>query len=162
MENRPYYLRPLHRADYVLLHRNCWPDHLFDYTRAWIDRTLGLISQGRAFSLVAVPKRQDDRPFAYGQITCWPQVAEISDLIVAEPWRGQGVGSALIRMLIAKASVWSVPTVEIGVALSNERALALYRTLGFKDARTLVLDLGSGPEPILYLNMPRDHQTPPC
>ena len=142
-----------------MLQRNCWRGYSPNYTRAWLDRTLVLTAQGRAFSLVAVPECHDDRPFAYGQITCWPHVAEISDLIVAEMCRGQGVGSSLIRALIAKASVWTVPTVEIGVALSNERALILYRQLGFTHARTMTLDLGSGPEPVSYLSMPLGHQT---
>jgi GNAT superfamily N-acetyltransferase len=149
-----YCLRPLHGSDYVWLSRNCWPNYLPDYTRTWLDRTLTLTAQGRAFSYVAVPKQQEDRPMAYGQITRWPHVAEISDLVVAEPWRGNGVGSALIQMLITKASIWAVPTVEIGVAMDNGRALALYRRFGFVDTRTLTLDLGSGPEPVLYLTMP--------
>ena len=40
---------------------------------------------------------------------------------------------------------------EIGVALSNHRALDLYRRLGFHDHHTIQIDLGIGPEPVLYL-----------
>lgn len=108
--------------------------------------------QGKALGLVAVPDQHDDYPIAYGQITCWPRVAEISDLIVAEAWRGQGIGSALIESLIAAAGHWPVTAVEIGVALSNPRALDLYKRLGFSFGRTLTLDLGHGAEPVLYLN----------
>src|SRR5579864_5549305 len=133
-----YHLRPLRVTDYGPLSNNCWPSHPPDYVRTWLDRTLGLIVQRKAFGLVAVPEKQDDDPFAYGQITCWPRVAEISDLIVSAAWRGQGVGSVLIHTLIANASIWPVSTIEIGVAFSNERALALYRRLGFADARTLL------------------------
>jgi len=147
------YLRPLRASDCGPLADSCWPRHAPDYLRTWLDRTLGLCAQGKAFGLVAVPEKQDNCPLAYGQITCWPHVAEISDLIVSAAWRGQGIGSNLIRTLIAKASIWPVPAVEIGAALSNARALALYRRLGFIDTRTLTLDLGSGPEPVLYLTI---------
>jgi ribosomal protein S18 acetylase RimI-like enzyme len=123
----------------------------------WLNRTLALSAKRRAFGLVAVPVQQDDRPVAYGQVTCWPRVAEISDLIVSPAWRGQGVGSDMIHMLIGQASAWPVPAVEIGVAISNNRALALYRRLGFVDARTLRFDLGNGPEPVLYLNLNIKH-----
>jgi ribosomal protein S18 acetylase RimI-like enzyme len=42
--------------------------------------------------------------------------------------------------------------VEIGAADSNPRALALYRRLGFRDSRRVLLELGSGPELVLYLS----------
>jgi ribosomal protein S18 acetylase RimI-like enzyme len=45
-------------------------------------------------------------------------------------------------------------TLEIGAALSNPRALGLYRRLGFVDGRILDLDLGNGPEPVMYLYKP--------
>jgi ribosomal protein S18 acetylase RimI-like enzyme len=35
--------------------------------------------------------------------------------------------------------------------MTNQRALALYRRLGFQDSYTLQLDLGEGVEPVLYL-----------
>jgi RimJ/RimL family protein N-acetyltransferase len=43
--------------------------------------------------------------------------------------------------------------VELGVAMNNQRALALYQKLGFQDSYTLQLDLGQGTEPVLYLNI---------
>ncbi|MHB8626711.1 MAG: GNAT family N-acetyltransferase [Aggregatilineales bacterium] len=154
MAIRAYRFRALSARDFETLQSNCWPGHSLDFVRTWLDRTLALAAQGKAFGLVVVPEQRDDCPIAYGQITCWLRVAEISDLIVAETWRGCGIGSALIQALVTIASTWSVPSVEIGVALSNPRALSLYRRLGFVDARTLTLDLGCGPEPVLYLNMP--------
>ena len=72
---------------------------------------------------------------------------------MAEKWRSHGIGSAIIGALIDIARQWPIPQVEIGAALSNPRALALYRKLGFRDQRTLNLDLGHGPEPVVYLVM---------
>ena len=43
--------------------------------------------------------------------------------------------------------------VEIGVALSNPRAMALYQRLGFVEDRVINLDLGSGAEPVMYLKI---------
>lgn len=149
---RAYHFRALSASDFRILQSNCWPGQTLNFVSTWLDRTLALTAQGKAHSLVAVLDQHDDCPIAYGQVTCWPRVAEISDLIVAEAWRGHGIGSALVQSLVAKACTWTAPCVEIGVALSNPRALDLYKRLGFIFARTLTLNLGHGPEPVLYLN----------
>ena len=74
-----------------------------------------------------------------------------SDLVVNARFRGQGIGTAIIQFLTEAAHDLNATMVEIGVALSNTRALALYRRLGFRDRRTIQVDLGQGPEPVLYL-----------
>ncbi len=91
-----------------------------------------MMDQGRALGIVAVC---DGDVIAYGQITLWPHTAEISDLIVTELWRSKGIGTLLIHRLIEAARDWQMPLVEIGVALDNPRALALYQRLGFREAR---------------------------
>jgi ribosomal protein S18 acetylase RimI-like enzyme len=53
-------------------------------------------------------------------------------ITVARPWRDRGVGTALMETLLDWAA--DNPTVEkvkLGVVASNERALHLYRRLGF-------------------------------
>ena len=82
----------------------------------------------------------------------WPRAAEISDLFVNAAYRSRGVGTEIILYLTEAARELNVSMLEIGVALSNPRARALYRRLGFVDERTLEIDLGCGPEPVLYLN----------
>ena len=93
----------------------------------------------------------------FGLLTLWPRAAEISDLVVNAQYRGQGIGSAIITYLTETARDLQVRTLEIGVALSNPRALALYRRLGFTDHRTIDIDLGSGLETVLYLAKSLEH-----
>nr|WP_162909959.1 GNAT family N-acetyltransferase [Aggregatilinea lenta] len=111
-------------------------------------RTDKLATNQRGLGLVAVC---DDAPCGFGLLTLWPRAGEISDLVVAAGLRGRGIGTRLVETLSDAATGLGVRTLEIGAALSNPRALALYRRLGFVDARTIELDLGCGLEPVVYL-----------
>jgi ribosomal protein S18 acetylase RimI-like enzyme len=86
-------------------------------------------------------------------MTRWGPRGEISNLIVHPEWRSKGIGTTIIRRLIGAARENELTEVEIGVAESNPRAMALYRRLGFRDDRRLTLDIGSGMEPIRYMMM---------
>jgi ribosomal protein S18 acetylase RimI-like enzyme len=96
----------------------------------------------------------DGHCIGYAQLTSWPRVAEISDLIVASEYRNHGIGTALIHYLIEHARGWRASRVEIGVAASNPRAYALYKRLGFAEDRVITLDMGNGEEAVSYLAMP--------
>lgn len=52
---------------------------------------------------------------------------------VAEPWRGRGVGSALLEAAIAWAREEGVHKLTLEVFPHNEAALALYRKFGFEE-----------------------------
>lgn len=108
--------------------------------------------QGRGLGVVTLGNRQQV-PAGYGQVTLWNRMAEIADLAIAEVYRGQGLGTVLIQYLVRAARGMNAPRVEIGAALANTRALNLYRRLGFQDDRTVLIDLGKGVEPVLYLNL---------
>jgi RimJ/RimL family protein N-acetyltransferase len=56
--------------------------------------------------------------------------AEIG-MTVARPWRGRGVGSALLAAGIAKARAEGLHKLSLEVFPHNEAALALYRRFGF-------------------------------
>ncbi len=144
-------LRPLTLADAEPLQIACWPDASPILIADVLARTLALVQIGRTVALVA---NLDGQIVGYGQVTRWPHAAEISDLIVASEYRSQGIGSTLIAALIESARDWTVPVAEIGVALSNPRALALYERLGFGPGRIIEIDLGNGYEPVHYLIMP--------
>lgn len=73
---------------------------------------------------------------------------EIADLVVDTPYRDRGIGTALIAILVQIAAHAGFSSVEIGVMAANERALALYKRLGFRvkgelalpgEARALIL-----------------------
>ncbi|MPY30073.1 GNAT family N-acetyltransferase [Streptomyces adustus] len=57
-------------------------------------------------------------------------VLELLELTVAEPLRGRGTGSALIRAAQAKARVAK----DVEVSVPTRRAAAFYRALGFQES----------------------------
>ncbi len=140
--------RPARVADAEALKRACWADRTLANVVELLRRSEKLAQQRRGLALVAV---WQGTPCAFGLLTVWPRAGEISDLVVEAALRGRGIGSQLIDRLSQAASALGVQTLEIGAALSNPRALALYRRLGFLDARVLELDVGCGPEPVVYL-----------
>ena len=83
----------------------------------------------------------------------WPSCAEISDMVVVETYRGRGLGTALIQALVRQALKLGADEAEIGAALNNPRAAALYRRLGFEDSHTVLLNLGKGKEHVLFLRL---------
>jgi ribosomal protein S18 acetylase RimI-like enzyme len=120
---------------------------------AWmVKRVQQQARQGRGLGAVIMDDHQRI-PAGYGQVTLWYRAAEIADLAIAESHRGQGLGTVLIQYLVRVAREMNAPRVEIGVALVNTRALNLYRRLGFQDDRTVLLDVGEGVQPVLYLNL---------
>lgn len=143
-------LRPVIPQDAAALHENCWPHYSLAAIREMLERAQDLTRRRRGLGVVALI---DEHPIGYVQLTIWPRVAEISDLIVAPTWRANGIGTAMIHHLIDLARQWPMHQVEIGVAQANSRAHALYQRLGFIENRSLTLDLGQGPEPVIYLSM---------
>ncbi|MBN1679282.1 MAG: GNAT family N-acetyltransferase [Anaerolineae bacterium] len=143
-----YYIRPVCASDAANLNTLCWAKRSPTRVNELIARASKLMDKQRGMGVVGVC---DNAACAFGMLTLWPRTAEVSDLIVNTQYRGCGIGSAIIRYLTETACSLNVQTLEIGAALSNPRALALYRRLGFSDDRVIVIDLGQGPEPVLYL-----------
>jgi len=141
-------IRPAQLVDADALRATCWPDRPLTSVSELIHRTEKMALRQRGLGVVAV---YDGTPRGFGMLTVWPRAAEISDLIVNVDCRGQGIGTQIITYLTDAARSLKVETLEIGVALSNPRALALYRRLEFNDQRIIEIDLGLGPEPVLYL-----------
>ena len=148
-----FHLRPVAANDSLSLQQTCWPERSVEAIEELLQRAEGLARRRRGLGIVALADNFANCAIGYAQLTMWPRTGEISDLIVAEDWRNQGLGSAMIGYLVEKARAWPMPQVEIGVAMNNPRALALYRRLGFKDDRLINLDLGGGPEAVTYLTM---------
>jgi ribosomal protein S18 acetylase RimI-like enzyme len=145
-----YFVRPVTLEDTDDLHRLCWPDAIrFDVETRLID-VLARHEKQRAWGIATEVAGQ---AVAYGQLTKLGKRSEISDLVVHEPLRGRGIGSALITHLVKLACTHHLSVVEIGAALSNPRALRLYQRLGFEECRRVKLDLGYGLEPVVYLRM---------
>jgi ribosomal protein S18 acetylase RimI-like enzyme len=145
----PISFRPLEQGDASLLHAACWPECLAIEVDLVVVSLLQLADAGRAWGVVATV---DGRVIGFGRLNRLGHIAEISDLIIAPDARGRGVGTALVSHLIERARELNVERVEIGAAAHNGRALALYRRLGFDECRRVSLDLGDGPEEVIYLS----------
>jgi len=116
--------------------------------QAFVRHCLGTMEKERGYAIVA---ESEGRAMGFGLLTRWTTGGEISDLIVAENLRGQGIGTAMIAELTQAALALHMPALEIGAAHSNPRAAALYHRLGFRPDRTLMLNLGNGLEPVTYM-----------
>src|SRR5262249_46339606 len=60
--------------------------------------------------------------------------ASFEDLVVLPGYRGKGIGSRLLRHVVAEAKKQGVLRVTLLTDRQNERAQALYRKLGFVDS----------------------------
>jgi RimJ/RimL family protein N-acetyltransferase len=82
-----------------------------------LDRTFVAVADGEVVGELHV----DPTPFGFGEV----------GMMVAAPWRGRGVGTALLVAAIDWARQRGLHKLSLGVFPGNERALALYRKLGF-------------------------------
>ncbi len=144
-------IRPVRLTDVQELHQVCWSDRPQAATYQLIARAQQYAIQGRGLGVVVVGK--DRALIGYGQLTVWPRCGEISDLMIREDQRSKGLGTTIIQYLVRASREMHLPGVEIGAALSNPRALALYRRLGFIDIHSVQVDLGQGLEPVRYLRL---------
>jgi putative acetyltransferase len=83
-------------------------------------------------------------------------------LCVADDWQGRGVGRRLMTRLLDWADNWGgVLRVELYVHADNERAIALYRSLGFvEEGRHKAFSLKNG-RYVDSFSMARMHPRPP-
>ncbi|MEO0564936.1 MAG: GNAT family N-acetyltransferase [Chloroflexota bacterium] len=145
-------IRPAKLDDLEALMDCCWTDRRRDVGLWLLERAIRNRRDGRGAGVVVLGSAA--QPIGYGQLTLWPRCAEISDLVIAPPYRDQGYGTALVQHLMAEAVRLKASCVEIGAAVSNPRATALYHRLGFVDNRTIQMNLG-GPsrEPVVYMTI---------
>lgn len=159
--NQDILIRPVRANDLSALRANCWSGRSEVRCRDLLRRVIDAANRKRGLGIV-VENEAVDALLAYGQVIHWTKCAEISDLMVIASHRSQGLGTAMIQYLIKHLPEPKPPCVEIGVAQSNPRALALYRHLGFQDSYTVNLDVGKGREKITYLRIVlADYETPP-
>lgn len=115
-------------ADLGPLHRACFSERPLAQFGDAFRRSLARQRGGQSVHLVAV---HDTEPVAAGQLSAYGANVEIADLAVAPAFRGQGVGTALINVLIGIADFAGFDSVEICVMQGNTRARELYERMGF-------------------------------
>ena len=145
-------IRPLVFSDVRDLQRYCFPNESPQSVADYVQRALSFVERGQAAHLVA---EADGHTVANAQLLCWRKRAEIGSLIVAEPLRGQGIGTALIKALSEAAMDLGAEQIEIGADHNNKQALDLYRRLGFCPYKQIsVPGRESAHEHIVYLFKP--------
>ncbi|MCA9996474.1 MAG: GNAT family N-acetyltransferase [Anaerolineales bacterium] len=128
--------RLLQPDDLHALHQACFAERPLNAFRRSFAQLLRRHEAGRGFCLVA---QTPTGLIGSGQLTIYPNGAELANLIVVPAWRGQGVGTGIIVILTAVADHLQLPCLEIGVQHDNPRAQALYERLGFIPDRPLDL-----------------------
>lgn len=145
-------IRPLTRSDVRDLHYYCFPEETVESVADYVDRALGFVEKGTAAHLVAESR---GHAVANAQLICWRSRAEIGSLVVAEPLRGCGIGSALIAALSEAAVDLGAEQIEIGADKRDERVLGLYQRLGFSPFKEVHLSTdGPEEEHVVYLEKP--------
>ncbi|MEP6790757.1 MAG: GNAT family N-acetyltransferase [Ramlibacter sp.] len=83
-------------------------------------------------------------------------------IVIAPAWQGRGIGRELINRLLHWSDNWAgVLRVELAVHADNERAIALYLSLGFvEEGRHLAYALKDG-RYVDSFSMARLHPSPP-
>jgi ribosomal protein S18 acetylase RimI-like enzyme len=153
-------IRPVKISDTESLRVHCWPNRKFMAVYGVVSRAARSMAQERGLGLVITSA--EGLAIGFGQYSVWPACAEISDLVVSESHRGQGLGTTLIQALLQHGLQRGITTFEIGVALDNPRAAALYRRLGFVDSHTVLLHLDRGPERVQFLRLSADAPAAPA
>ena len=145
-------IRSLALADARDLQRNCFPEETPESVADYVLRALRFVKRGQAAHLVA---ESGGHAVANAQLICWRKRAEIGSLVVAEPLRGHGIGTALIQALSEAAVDLGAEQIEIGADKDDERVLSLYRRLGFVPHKVAhVPRAGSDCDHIVYLVKP--------
>lgn len=144
-------IRQISNTDLLALHADCWSHRSVKRCQEILKTINTARKRQRGMGIVVAG--DVNKIIAYGQIMRLSKCIEISDLVVSEKYRSQGIGTAMIQYLIASIPDESRNIIEIGVAESNPRALALYQRLGFKRAYELRLKLTDGRETVVYLRL---------
>lgn len=75
---------------------------------------------------------EDGEITGYGGVTVAADVADIENVAVAEPFRGNGIGLTIVNSLVGYAAEKGAQKVFLEVRVSNAAAMKLYLKCGFK------------------------------
>ena len=92
-------------------------DRFFDSRVEWISIA---VDQGEIVAFLSIEVHHEAEPFLY-----------LDDFSVTKQYRGQGIGTAMIRTAEGYAREIHIPAICFHVEKSNTAALRLYRRLGY-------------------------------
>ena len=84
----------------------------------------------RAFYLLVL---EDERIIGYAGTWIILDEAQITNVAIAPEFRGQGIGSQLMKELICQVKARGATAMTLEVRPSNAPAIALYTSFGFRD-----------------------------
>ncbi len=100
------------------------------FARPWSEASFRREVEENRVARYMVAER-DGRILGYAGAWVVLDECHITNIAVAEPARGQGLGKALLEALLRYMSNLGAAWADLEVRLSNERAQALYRSHGF-------------------------------
>ena len=102
------------------------------FTEPWSESALKLLCHNTGVGVVIPPEAGEDTARAYGGMTIVLDEGSITNIAVRSDLRRSGLGRAVVTALLDRARERGVVDVFLEVRVSNEPALALYRSLGFR------------------------------
>lgn len=124
--------------DLETLQKNCYPDAIWSQFQDHFEYLLKWQEDGRCSILIAETTNHPEI-IGSGQLIRQMDKAEIAELSVRQDFQNRGIGMAAIHILTQIATEQQLDLLEIGAAIENEKALRLYRRLGFNNERRLLL-----------------------
>ncbi|MBP3261596.1 ribosomal protein S18-alanine N-acetyltransferase [Pseudobutyrivibrio sp.] len=94
------------------------------------DNYLEAVNSDHAFIMVAL---DDDDIAGFAVFYLTPPESELPDIVVAEAYRGQGLGKALLSESLVALKEKGIDTIYLEVRVSNTPARNLYSYIGFEE-----------------------------
>ena len=94
------------------------------------DNYLEAVNSDHAFIMVALA---DDDIAGFAVFYLTPPESELPDIVVAEAYRGQGLGKALLSESLVALKEKGIDTIYLEVRVSNTPARNLYSHIGFEE-----------------------------
>ena len=118
-------LSPAHLSGVATLERLCFPHE------PWSEQALLVLCREHGTGFVALS--EDGTPLAYVGMTYAADEGSITNVATHPDARRQGLGRAVVSALLSHAPTLGLTDVYLEVRVSNEAAIALYRSLGFEE-----------------------------
>ena len=118
-------ISPAHLPGVATLERLCFPHE------PWSEQALLVLCREHGTGFVALS--EDGIPLAYVGMTYAADEGSITNVATHPDARRQGLGRAVVSALLAHASTLGLTDIYLEVRVSNEAAIALYRSLGFEE-----------------------------
>ena len=141
-------IRPAQLSDAVSLQRYCYTDRTLRYVERRLEWAMAGLARGERIPLVA---KAEEEAIAYIEIYLRKTVAELSSLIVAQPFRRRGVATALLNVAREIARDHGARLLAVAVEPKAKRLQSFYRGRGFSPHRTVRAIVQGYLGPAVYL-----------